>query len=99
MAQAEYLILKKHLEEVKRELKYMPTDLEKTNLEAHVDLCAERYKGLHDRLSAIESTLTNINNDMKTGQKSHSKTIIATAGTVIAGLLSTVVVILMKMPG
>ncbi len=77
----------------------MSTDLEKTNLEAHVDLCAERYKGLHDRLSAIESTLTNINNDMKTGQKSHSKTIVATAGTVIAGLLSTVVVILMKMPG
>jgi hypothetical protein len=75
------------------------TELEKQNLEAHVDLCAERYKGLHDRLSAIETTLTHINEDMKTGQKSHSKTIIATAGTVIAGLLSTVVVILMKMPG
>ncbi len=75
------------------------TELEKQNLEAHVDLCAERYKGLHDRLSAIETTLNHINEDMKTGQKSHSKTIIATAGTVIAGLLSTVVVILMKMPG
>ena len=99
MAQAEYLILKKHLEEVKRELKYMPTDLEKTNLEAHVDLCSERYKGLHDRLSAIEHRLGKINEDMKTGQKSHSKTIIATAGTVIAGLLSTMVVLLMKMPG
>ena len=98
MAQAEYLILKKHLEEVKKELKYMPTELEKTNLEAHVDLCSERYKGLHDRLSAIEHRLGKINEDMKTGQKSHSKTIIATAGTVIAGLLSTMVVLLMKMP-
>ena len=99
MTQAEYLTLKKHLEEVKKELKYMPTELEKTNLEAHVDLCSERYKGLHDRLSAIEHRLGKINEDMKTGQKSHSKTIIATAGTVVAGLLSTVIVILMKMPG
>jgi len=98
MTQAEYLTLKKHLEEVKKELKYMPTELEKTNLEAHVDLCSERYKGLHDRLSAIEQRLGKINEDMKTGQKSHSKTIIATAGTVIAGLLSTMVVLLMKMP-
>ena len=98
MTQAEYLKLKKHLEEVKKELKYMPTELEKTNLEAHVDLCSERYKGLHDRLSAIEHRLGKINEDMKTGQKSHSKTIIATAGTVIAGLLSTMVVLLMKMP-
>ena len=99
MTQPEYLTLKKHLEEVKKELKYMPTELEKTNLEAHVDLCSERYKGLHDRLSAIEHRLGKINEDMKTGQKSHSKTIIATAGTVVAGLLSTVIVILMKMPG
>ncbi len=99
MTQAQFQAIYNHLTDVKKELRFMSTDLEKTNLEAHVDLCAERYKGLHDRLSAIESTLTNINNDMKTGQKSHSKTIIATAGTVIAGLLSTVVVILMKMPG
>ena len=99
MTQAEYLAVKRDLLSLKKELKFMPTELEKTNLEAHVDLCSERYKGLHDRLSAIETTLQHINEDMKTGQKSHSKTIIATAGTVIAGLLSTVVVILMKMPG
>tara|TARA_R100001460_G_scaffold23238_3_gene46927 strand:+ start:442 stop:720 length:279 start_codon:yes stop_codon:yes gene_type:complete len=80
--------------------KYMSTtELEKQNLEAHVDLCAERYKGLHDRLSAIEHSLKRMNEDMIAGQKSSSKTIIATAGTVVAGLLSTVVVILMKMPG
>ena len=75
------------------------TDLEKTNLEAHVDLCSERYKGLHDRLSAIEVRLGKMNEEMTAGHKSQTKTIIATAGTVVAGLLSTVVVILMKMPG
>ena len=100
MTQAQFQAIYNHLTDVKKELRIMSTtELEKQNLEAHVDLCAERYKGLHDRLSAIETTLNHINEDMKTGQKSHSKTIIATEGTVIAGLLSTVVVILMKMPG
>ena len=97
MTQAEYLTLKKHLDDVKRELKYMPTELEKTNLEAHVDLCTERYNRLHDRLSAIEVRLGKINDDMKTGHKSNSKTVIAAAGTVIAGLLSTMVVLLIKL--
>ena len=101
MQQAHLQALLTEVQILKRDLqRYMSTtELEKQNLEAHVDLCSERYKGLHDRLSAIETTLQHINEDMKTGQKSHSKTIIATAGTVIAGLLSTVVVILMKMPG
>ena len=99
MTQAEYQILKKHLDDVKRELKYMPTELEKTNLEAHVDLCSERYKGLHDRLSAIEHRLGKINDDMKINHKSNSRTVITAAGTVIAGLLSTMVILLMKMPG
>ena len=96
MTQAEYIILKKHLDDVKRELKYMPTELEKQNLEAHVDLCSERYKGLHDRLTAIEDRLGSISADIKTGHKSQSKTVIAAAGTVIAGLLSTMVVLLIK---
>ena len=97
MTQAEYLILKKHLDDVKRELKLMPTELEKQNLEAHVDLCSERYSRLHDRLSAIEVRLGKINDDMKTGHKSNSKTVIAAAGTVIAGLLSTMVVLLIRL--
>ena len=46
------------------------TELEKQNLEAHVDLCSERYKGLHDRLSAIEVRLAKMNEDMSTSHKS-----------------------------
>ena len=92
------------IREIKQELREFiilmsTTDLEKQNLEAHVDLCSERYKGLHDRLSAIELRLGKMNEEMTAGHKSQTKTIIATAGTVVAGLLSTVVVILMKMPG
>ncbi len=33
------------------------TDLEKENLEAHVELCSERYKTLHNKLDAINSRL------------------------------------------
>ena len=101
MMQAHLQALLMEVKNLKNEIKnYMSTtDLEKQNLEAHVDLCSERYKGLHDRLSAIEIRLSKMNEDMVAGQKSSSKTIIATAGTVVAGLLSTVVVILMKKPG
>ena len=100
MIQAHLQALITEVQILKRDLKrYMSTtDLEKQNLEAHVDLCSERYKGLHDRLSAIEVRLGKMNEDMLVGQKSSKTTIIMTAGTVIAGLLSTMVVLLMKMP-
>lgn len=73
------------------------TDLEKTSLEAHVDLCALRYGQLDDRLTKLESKVTTIHNDILEGQKSMTKVIIGTAGTIIAGVLGIVVTILMKM--
>ena len=104
MRQAQFQAITAEIKEIKQELReyiilMSTTELEKQNLEAHVDLCSERYKGLHDRLSAIEVRLGKMNEEMTQGHKSQTKTIIATAGTVVAGLLSTVVVILMKMPG
>ena len=104
MRQAHFQAITAEIREIKQELREFiilmsTSDLEKQNLEAHVDLCSERYKGLHDRLSAIELRLGKMNEEMTAGHKSQTKTIIATAGTVVAGLLSTVVVILMKMPG
>jgi len=72
------------------------TALEKQNLEAHVDLCALRYQNLNNRLTVVENTLRDIHEDIKKGQNSMTKVLVGTAGTVIAGLLSTVVVILMK---
>lgn len=104
MRQAQFQAIGQEIREIKQELREFiilmsTTELEKQNLEAHVDLCSERYKGLHDRLSAIEVRLGKMNEEMTLGHKSQTKTIIATAGTVVAGLLSTVVVILMKMPG
>ena len=73
------------------------TNLEKESLEAHVDLCALRYGQLDSRLTSLEKKVDEIHTDIVDGQKSLSKVIIATAGTVIAGVLSIVVTILMKM--
>ena len=74
------------------------TDLEKTSLEAHVDLCALRYANLDNRLSTVEGTLKEIHQDIKVGQTSVTKVLLGTAGTVVAGLLSTVVVVLINFP-
>jgi hypothetical protein len=73
------------------------TDLEKQNLEAHVDLCAQRYEVLEGRLTKIEEKVEHIHNDMVHGNKAMIKVLIGSAGTVVAGLLSTVVVLLMNL--
>ena len=74
------------------------TEIEKENLEAHVELCAERYKQLESRLGNIEKKVGSL---QETIEKSHLNTIkvlIGTAGTVIVGVLSLIGVILTKMP-
>ena len=73
------------------------TTLEKQSLEAHVDLCALRYGSLDDRLTGLEEKVETIHKDIVEGQKSMTKVIIGTAGTVLAGVLGIVVTILMKM--
>jgi hypothetical protein len=73
------------------------TDLEKTSLEAHVDLCALRYGQLDARLTSLESKVETVHNDIVEGQKSMTKVIIGTAGTVIAGVLGIVITLLMKL--
>lgn len=71
------------------------TELEKQSLEAHVDLCALRYESLDKRMSKIEEKMDEIHKDVTDGNKSMVKVLIGTAGTIIAGLLSTIVVLLM----
>jgi hypothetical protein len=70
------------------------TALEKESLEAHVDLCALRYANLDKRLSDVEEKIDEIHKDITEGQKSMTKVLIGTAGTIIAGLLSTIIVLL-----
>ena len=36
------------------------TDIEKKSLEAHVELCAERYKFLEEKLDSLEQKITGV---------------------------------------
>ena len=72
-------------------------DIEKTNLEAHVDLCAQRYQSLDDRLTAIEGKFGDLKKLIEEGHTSMTKVIIGTAGTVVTGVLSVLFVLLSKL--
>jgi predicted nuclease with TOPRIM domain len=45
------------------------TELEKSSLEAHVDLCAMRYAQLDDRLSNLETKVGSIHEDILEGKR------------------------------
>jgi hypothetical protein len=73
------------------------THLERTSLEAHVDLCALRYAQLDSRLVNLEQKISSVHADILEGQKSLTKVIIGTAGTVVAGVLAMVIAMLIKL--
>jgi hypothetical protein len=72
------------------------TSLEKESLEAHVDLCALRYQNLDKRLNTVEEKIEEVHKDIKLGNASLIKVIVGAASTITAGLLSTIIVILLK---
>jgi len=73
------------------------TKLEKQSLEAHVDLCALRYEQMDKRLTGVEEKIDDIAEDIKNGNQSLIKVLIGATGTIIAGLLSTIVVLLISL--
>jgi hypothetical protein len=72
-------------------------EFEKSNLEVHVDLCAQRYTAIEDRLTKIEKKFDVLQDLIETGHKSMSKVIIGTAGTIVTGVLSVLIAILTKL--
>lgn len=73
-----------------------PTQIEKENLESHVELCALRYQNLEFRLTNIETKVEGLASKISESSNSMSKVIIGATATIVAGLISTVVTILMK---
>jgi chaperonin cofactor prefoldin len=72
------------------------TNIEKESLETHVELCALRYTQLESRLENIEQKVGTLQELIEKSNTSMIKVMVGTAGTVIAGVLSTIVVILLK---
>ena len=72
-----------------------PTDIEKKSLEAHVELCAERYSSLETKLNnldtrmdKLESHIVDIKDSIQGVSNNNSKTII-TIGLSIFGVILT----------
>jgi hypothetical protein len=74
-----------------------PTKIEKENLEAHVELCAQRYDALEKRLSSVESKLSALHDTVEKSSLNTVKILIGTAGTIIVAVLSLFGVIITKM--
>jgi L-rhamnose isomerase len=72
------------------------SELERENLEAHVDLCAERYEHLQERLNRIENNIARLCEEFTAFKISYSRMMIGTAGTVIAAVLTTITVVLLR---
>ena len=73
-----------------------PSDIEKSNLESHVELCALRYTGIETRLNSIEKKVGGLAEAIEKGNSSMIKVLVGTAGTVVTAVLSTLIVILNK---
>lgn len=73
------------------------TDIEKKSLEAHVELCAERYSALEEKLNhldgrmdKLEGHIVEIKDSIRGVNNDNNKTII-TIGTTVGGVLLTAV--------
>lgn len=72
------------------------TEIEKTNLEAHVELCSQRYDALEKRLSGVEDKLGKLQTTVEKSSMATIKVLIGTAGTIIVAVLSLFGVIVTK---
>jgi chromosome segregation ATPase len=50
-----------------------PTDIEKKSLEAHVELCAERYNALEDKMTVMSQHISDLCDMVKEVKSSVSK--------------------------
>lgn len=66
------------------------------DIETRMALVEQNYQTLEKRLEKVEVKLDEIKFDMAAGQAGLTKVIIGAAGTIIAGCLSTIVVVLIQ---
>jgi hypothetical protein len=73
------------------------TDIEKKSLEAHVELCAERYRFLENKLNTVDNKIGTLEDMMKKVHDmihgiSHRRNdqIISWGGSILAVLLGTI---------
>jgi predicted nuclease with TOPRIM domain len=81
----------------------MAVELEKQNLETHVELCALRYSNLETKLNNLEEKVEKLEEHMvfirdrlSSGPNSANKTLITIGTTVIGVLISSIIILLIN---
>jgi predicted nucleic acid-binding Zn-ribbon protein len=81
-----------------------PTEIEKVNLEAHVELCAERYKSLEEKIDLVNQRITTLEQHIivikdTIGNKTAgiNKQMIAIATSIIAVLLTANITLIINL--
>ena len=69
-------------------------DAESSSLETHVELCAQRYEALDQRLISVESKIDGVNKRVESLHADLWKVLIGTMGTVLVSLITTAGVII-----
>lgn len=82
----------------------MSTEIERKSLEAHVELCAERYKNLDDRLqsldtrmSRIEHLIVEVKESIAATPDKSNKVIIGIGTTILGGLIGAVITLIVHL--
>ena len=80
------------------------SDIEKENLEAHVELCAERYRQLNlkldslgDKVSTMESMISDIKNTLSDANDKHNRQLITIGTSVIVVLIGAIISLLVAL--
>lgn len=80
------------------------SDIEKENLEAHVELCAERYRQLNMKLDTLDSKVTSmegmisdIKNTLSETSDKHNRQLITIGTSIIVVLIGAIVSLLVAL--
>ena len=80
------------------------TDIEKKSLEAHVELCTERYNALESKLDSLEKKVEKleghiifIRDSLANNQEKGSKQLIAIGTTLVAALIGGIITLLVHL--
>jgi prefoldin subunit 5 len=67
-----------------------------SDMDVRISLVEQNYQNLEKRLEKVENKLDGISEQMAAGQNSLTKVIVGATGTIVASLLSIIVVMLMQ---
>ena len=80
------------------------TEIEKKSLEAHVELCAERYRNLDERLCSldermgkIETLITEVKTAIASVPNESNKTLIAIGTTIVGALVGACITLIVHL--